>query len=45
MPWMLYLHVKVFIPLDSSLKGPTAGLDMVVMRKVVILAGNLTPVL
>jgi len=45
MPWVLYLQLKALIPLDGRLKGPKAGLDVVVMRKVFILAGNLTPVL
>jgi hypothetical protein len=45
MPWVLYLQLKAHIPLDRRLKGPKAGLDMVVMRKIFILAGNLTPVL
>jgi len=45
MPWMLYLQLKALIPLDNRLKGSTADLDIVVRRKVVILAGNLTLVL
>jgi hypothetical protein len=42
---MLYLQLKALIPLDGRLKGTKAGLHMVVMRKVFILAGNFTPVL
>jgi len=45
MPSVLYIELKALIPLDSRLKCPRAGLDMVVMRKVFILAENLGPVL
>jgi hypothetical protein len=45
MPWVLYLQLKAPIQLDRRLKGLRAVLDMVVMRKIFILAGNLTPVL